>query len=60
MKVAANDWTRARMLIGLLAPDIQKAILQGTAPKGLDPDLLLAREIPMDWGEQRQLFGMLP
>ena len=52
------EWTRARIVIGLLAPDIQKAILQGTAPKGLDPDLLFARDFPLDWGEQRQMIGM--
>lgn len=57
MKVAANDWTRARMVIGLLAPDIQKAILQGTAPKGLGPDVLLDRDFPLDWGEQRKVIG---
>ena len=57
MKVAANDWTRARMVIGLLAPDIQKAILQGTAPQGLDPDLLFARDLPIAWSDQRQFLG---
>ena len=58
MKVAANDWTRTRIVIGLLAPDIQKAILQGTAPKGLDPDVLLDRDFPLDWGAQRRILGM--
>lgn len=56
MKVPANDWTRARIAIGLLAPDIQKAILQGYAPTGFDPDVLLARDFPLDWDEQRKLI----
>jgi len=58
MKVPINDWTRARVVIALLAPDIQKALLQGTAPNGLDPDMLLSRDMPLDWNEQRRVLGM--
>lgn len=58
MQVPENEWTRSRVVIGLLAPDIQKALLLGTAPTGLDPDVLLSRDFPSDWGEQRKLLGM--
>ena len=58
MQVPENEWTRSRLVIGLLAPDIQKALLLGTAPKGLDPDVLLSRGFPIDWSEQRELLGM--
>lgn len=58
MEVPVNEWTRRRMAIGLLAPDIQKAVLQGTAPTGLDPDKLLSRDMPLDWAEQRRFIGM--
>jgi len=59
MVAPANEWTRARIAIGLLAPDIQKALLQGTAPPHLDPDRLLARDIPLAWEEQRRFLGMM-
>ena len=38
MSVPNNAWSRDRVAIGLLAPDIQKALLQGKAPADLDPD----------------------
>ena len=47
-----------RIVIGLLAPDIPKALLQGTAPAELDPDILLSRDMPMEWEEQRRFLGM--
>ena len=43
--------------VGLLAPDIQKALLTGTAPPGLDPEKLLSRDIPLDWDGQRTFLG---
>ncbi|MBL0023199.1 MAG: hypothetical protein IPP23_13755 [Sphingomonadales bacterium] len=46
------------MTIGLLAPDIQKMLLQGKAPLHITPDVLLNSDIPMDWDEQRRMFGM--
>jgi site-specific DNA recombinase len=58
MRAPSNDWTRARVAIGFLAPDIQKALLQGTAPKHLDPDRLLSRDMPLDWHEQRRFLGI--
>jgi site-specific DNA recombinase len=59
MVAPANEWTRARIAIGLLAPDIQKALLQGTAPPNLDPERLLSRNIPLDWHAQRRFLGMM-
>jgi hypothetical protein len=58
MSTHNNEWKRARMAIGLLAPDIQKALLQGTGPANLDPDRLLSRDMPLEWGEQRRFLGM--
>lgn len=43
--------------VSLLAPDIQKALLTGTAPEGLEPEILLSRDIPLDWDEQRKFLG---
>lgn len=58
MQVPSNDWTRSRVVVGLLAPDIQKAFLSGSAPKAFDPELLQSRDISLDWNEQRRLLGM--
>ena len=58
MSTPINEWTRERVAIGLLAPDIQKALLTGKAPLGLDPEKLLCRDIPLDWEGQRKFLGM--
>jgi hypothetical protein len=58
MLTPINEWTRERLAIGLLAPDIQKALLTGKAPLGLDPEKLLSRDMPLDWEGQRKFLGM--
>mgnify|MGYP000892576235 FL=1 len=58
MSTPINEWTRERIAIGLLAPDIQKALLSGKAPVGLDPEKLLSRDMPLDWEGQRKFLGM--
>jgi hypothetical protein len=59
MRAPADAWSRQRLGIGLLAPDIQKAVLQGTLPSTLDPGALLAMDLPLDWYEQRRTLGMV-
>ena len=58
MSAPTGEWERSRIMAGLLAPDIQKALLLGTAPKDLDPSLLLSVDIPLGWDEQRRMFRM--
>lgn len=58
MTAPINEWGRQRVAIGLLAPDIQKMLLQGRAPPHITPNMLLSADIPMDWDEQRRMFGM--
>ena len=58
MSTPINEWTRERIAIGLLAPDIQRALLTGKAPLGLDPEKLLSRDMPLDWEGQRKFLGM--
>jgi site-specific DNA recombinase len=58
MTVPVNEWSRQRMAVGLLAPDIQKMLLQGKAPPHVTPDMLVSRDLPMDWEEQRRMFGL--
>ncbi|WP_156677982.1 recombinase family protein [Sphingomonas profundi] len=50
----------ARLLpIAWLAPDIVKAIAQGTQPVELTAKRLLAMELPTDWTEQRKQLGFV-
>jgi site-specific DNA recombinase len=58
MRSPADAWTRARIPAGLLAPDIQKAVLLGTLLRGISADEVLAMDLPLDWNEQRRMFGM--
>lgn len=55
MTVPINEWSRQRIAVGLLAPDIQKALLLGNVPKGLEPELLLSGDLPLDWEAQLSL-----
>lgn len=44
--------------LGFLAPDIVSAIVQGRQPAGLTARKLAAiRNLPMDWGQQREMLG---
>ena len=58
MTVPVNEWGKQRMAIGLLAPDVQKLLLQGKASHYITPDMLVGRKLPMDWEEQRRMFGV--
>jgi site-specific DNA recombinase len=58
MIVPNNEWSRQRLSIALLAPDIQKMLLQGKAPPRLVPEMLVSRELPMDWAQQRRMLGI--
>jgi DNA invertase Pin-like site-specific DNA recombinase len=56
---AAPDSQYARRLAGLalLAPDIQRDLLAGCQPPHLTLARLMAVEAPLDWAEQRRIFG---
>lgn len=50
----------ARLLpLAWLAPDIVEAILNGSQAMGLTVERLLTK-LPMDWAEQRRVFGFKP
>lgn len=44
------------MRLNLLAPDIKKAILDGTQPRGMNLQEML-KPFPDPWEDQRQFFG---
>jgi hypothetical protein len=54
-----NQRDRRLMSLGMLAPDIQKAILERKAPVGLTANKLLAADLPIAWGDQCRLFGFV-
>lgn len=52
--------TFARMLrVNYLAPDIQAAIFDGTQPDSLTCWHILKGPMPLDWEQQRRLFGFV-
>lgn len=53
-----NKWDRERIAIGLLAPDIQKALLKGDITPNINPQKLLSRDLPIEWDAQRKMFGL--
>jgi hypothetical protein len=46
--------------INYLAPDIQAAIFDGRQPPDLTRKKLAFASIPMDWSQQRSMFGFPP
>jgi site-specific DNA recombinase len=59
MKAPASEWIRKRITVGLLAPDVQKALLAGTAPARLTADWVLTQDWPLDWQAQREMVQQL-
>ncbi len=53
--------TFARFLrVNYLAPDIQASIIDGTQPQGLTRNAILFGPQPLDWDQQRRLYGFAP
>lgn len=52
-------WVSEVLRMTLLAPDIVRAILEGRQPRQLNLHAVRGRqkEVPLDWQEQRTLFG---
>ncbi len=57
MRAPATVWIRQRIVVGFLAPDIQKSLLTGASPQHVTPEWMLAQDWPIDWSAQRALFG---
>ena len=48
----------ARLLrLAWLSPRVVEAIVQGSQPRNINRQLLLAANLPIEWAEQEQLFG---
>lgn len=52
-----DPYLRRLASLAFLAPDIQRAILDGRHPTGLKLQQLVIQEIPLDWQAQRIAFG---
>ena len=53
-----NPYSRKLARLVFLAPDIQRAILEGNQPRGLSAQDLMAPDLPLSWSRQRALFGL--
>jgi hypothetical protein len=58
MRAPATEWIRRRIVVGLLAPDIQKGMLAGTLPAHVTAHWVLAQDWSLDWNAQRRMIGM--
>lgn len=58
---SAPDMIRARRILrlALLAPDLQRAILEGRQPRKVTLARLIDSDIPLLWSEQRRLFAAI-
>jgi site-specific DNA recombinase len=56
-KAPARAYDRQLSLIAFLAPDIQRAILEGRQTPGFNLERLVHGEIPLAWEDQRRMFG---
>ncbi|WP_373085270.1 recombinase family protein [Sneathiella sp.] len=53
-----TPWRRQLVRLAFLAPEIQRAILEGRHPHTLTLAVLMKGEIPLLWADQRRLFGI--
>jgi hypothetical protein len=52
-----DSYVRRMSRLAFLAPDIQKAIVEGRQPPSLTLERLMRTDVPIHWAEQRQLLG---
>jgi site-specific DNA recombinase len=58
-KGVSDPYLRRLSTLAFLAPDIQRAILEGRQPTGLTLANLTAANLPLDWHMQRQMLGFV-
>ncbi|XUU60841.1 recombinase family protein [Erythrobacter sp. HA6-11] len=56
-EVSASLYERRIQRLAFLAPDIQRAIIDGAQPVGLNLERLVKSDMPICWIKQRNLFG---
>jgi len=55
----SRPYVSSLIRLAYLAPEITRAIANGTQPAQLTVADLMSRDIPLDWAEQRRSFGFL-
>ena len=53
----ASAYERALCKLAFLAPDIQRAVLEGRQPPGFNLQQLIKCTVPLAWADQRKEFG---
>jgi site-specific DNA recombinase len=53
----STPWRRRLVRLAFLAPDIQRAILDGRQPPGLTLAALLENPLPINWNDQKKSLG---
>ena len=53
----ATPYRRRLIRLAFLAPDLQRASLDGLQPRDMDLAALMDAELPLSWTEQRRKFG---
>ena len=56
----ADSYRRRIAKLAFLAPDIQRALIEGRQPAGLTLQALLEADLPLSWDAQREAFGFGP
>ena len=59
LSAPAGPYRRKLIRLALLAPDIQKQILDGRQPHGLTVSQLIACDLPLSWPAQRAMIQAL-
>ena len=54
----SDSLVRSRIALAFLAPDLQRTILDGTAPSHLTTNLIVRTTLPHDWQEQASAQGL--
>lgn len=54
----SEPYIRTRISHAFLPPDLQAAILEGKQPADLSVAQIVRDDLPLDWAEQRRLFGL--
>lgn len=60
LTASSSPYERRIQRLAFLAPDIQRAVIEGCQPHGLNLERLVKSELPISWQEQRRLLGFEP
>jgi site-specific DNA recombinase len=50
------EWSRQHQMLGLLAPDLVKAAIEGCLPHGMG--VVRLADLPAEWSRHHQMLGL--